>query len=83
MFILNRRRVEIIKSEQKWATEFSDTNLCWKQIYTMPFTCTIDTTLRNFQYKYLMRILGINTLLYRCNIVSSSLCDFCSMYVEV
>ncbi len=29
-----------------------------------------------------MRLNGTNKLRYRCNLINSSLCDFCSMYVE-
>ena len=43
---------------------------------------TIDTKLRYFQYKFLMRILPSNSFLLKCNIVSSSLCDFCNMHEE-
>lgn len=48
----------------------------------IPFTCTIDTSLRAFQYKFLMRILPTNSFLEKCNLASSSLCDFCNMHTE-
>ena len=44
--------------------------------------CTINTKFRNFQYKYIMRILPTNEFLLKCKIVSSSLCEFCNMYNE-
>ncbi len=79
---IKKKNIEQIKSEEKWANEFSEIQLNWKCIYTTSLKCTIDTTLRNFQYKYLMRLLGTNKLLFRCKIIPSSLCDFCSMNVE-
>lgn len=43
---------------------------------------TNDVKLRNFQYKYLKRIIPTNQFLNKCKLVSSSLCDFCSMEIE-
>ena len=48
----------------------------------IPFRCLIDTKLRTFQYKYIMRIIPNNNFLYKCKISNTSLCDFCSMQVE-
>ncbi len=79
---INRKNTEAIKAQEKWSVEFSENVLNWKHIYKLTFQFTIDTILRIFQYKYLMRILGTNKLLLQCNIVNSSLCDFCSMYVR-
>ena len=38
--------------------------------------------LRDFQYRYLNRIVPTNKFLSKCQIVSSSLCDFCNMEIE-
>ncbi len=43
---------------------------------------TIDTVIRNFQYKYLKRIIPTNKYLYKCKLTNSELCDFCNMHVE-
>ena len=45
----------VINSQRKWEIEFQNIN--WKLAYTSPVKCTIDTKLRYFQYKYLMKIL--------------------------
>ena len=45
-----------IKPEKKWETIFNNIELNWKFIYTLPFKTTIDTKMREFQYKYIMRI---------------------------
>ena len=71
-----------IKAEQKWKTMFNDLNINWKSIYMLPFKTTIDTKLREFQYKYIMRIIPTNTYLFKCKIVTSNLCDFCNSYTE-
>ena len=48
----------------------------------MPFKSTINTKLRSFQYKCIMRILPTNMFLFKCKIVNSSLCDFCNGHPE-
>ena len=57
-------------------------DLKWETIYTNIFTSTIDVKLRNFQYKYIFRIIPTNKRLFIQNIASSNLCDFCSMGIE-
>ena len=57
-------------------------NVNWKEVHTIPFKSLISTKIRAFQYKYLMRIVPNNQFLYKCNINNTSLCDFCTMYVE-
>ena len=74
--------VNNIKAEEKWAKEFPQQELNWPQFYLMSFNCTIDVKLRNFQYKYLMRILPNNKYLFKCKLTPSVLCDFCSMQEE-
>ena len=48
----------------------------------MAHRCTIDMKLRNFQYKYLMRIVPNNKYLFKCKLASTVLCDFCAMREE-
>ena len=48
----------------------------------MSFSCTVDVKLRNFNDKYLMRIIPNNRYLFECQLVPSVLCDFCSMQEE-
>ena len=71
-----------IKSEQKWKAIFDNSELNWKSIYMLPFKTIIDTKLREFQYKYIMRIIPTNTYLFKCKITMSNLCDFCNSYTE-
>ena len=43
---------------------------------------TIDTALRSFHYKFLLRIIPTNKYLYKCKIKVTNLCDFCNMDIE-
>ena len=85
-FLYNKQIEEINKQHEikpyiKWENEFGE-DINWNNILEIPFKCLIDTKLRTFQYKYIMRIIPNNKFLYKCNITNTSLCDFCCMNVE-
>ena len=48
----------------------------------MSFNCTVDVKLRNFNNKYLMRIVPNHKYLFKCRLAPSVLCDFCSRNEE-
>ena len=56
--------------------------LNWKTIYTNTLVAINDIKLRNFQYKFIMRIIPTNKFLQKCGIADSALCDFCNMIIE-
>ena len=71
-----------IKHENKWQGIFEESSLNWKHIYLAPIKSTIDTILREFQYKFLTRIIPTNSFLYKCKISNTTLCDFCCRDIE-
>ena len=71
-----------IKAHNKWESHFNDGHLNWSKIHELPFRCTIDTKLRFFQYKFIMRIIATNKFLLKCKKTTSNLCDFCYSNVE-
>ena len=79
---LQKDQITDIKHEYKWTNVFEENNLNWKDIYTIPIKTTIDTKLRDFQYKFITRILPTNTFLYKCKISKTNLCDFCCRDIE-
>ena len=44
------------RAQTKFENEYSDLSLDWKEIYSLAFSVTLDTSLRAFQYKLLNRI---------------------------
>lgn len=54
----------------------------WPLAYQLPFLCSLETKLREFQYKVLNRILFTKSLLYKIKMVDSPLCSLCSMQDE-
>ena len=73
----------VSKAEIKWNEQFSDGTLQWKHIYSTVFKSTNDIKMRNFQYKYIMRIVSTYQFSTKCNIVGSALCEICSMEIEI
>ena len=79
---LNNTEQPQVSSESKWLNIIQNQPFDWQKIYVVPIKATIDVKIRNFQYKYIMRILPTNKFLLKCNLVHTNLCDFCSSYVE-
>ena len=48
----------------------------------VPILSTIDTKLRNFQLKFLHRIIPTNKSLFKYKIVNSNICDICNMNID-
>ncbi|KAH3790897.1 hypothetical protein DPMN_169105 [Dreissena polymorpha] len=70
------------KIQNKWQVLFGENELNWKHIFTMPYKATVESTLRNFQYKYFHIIIATNKYLFKCKLSNSNLCDFCSENIE-
>lgn len=74
--LLGEKNVEIITSQEKWKEILDNRDLKWEEIYQIT-KCTIDNKLKNFQYKFLHRIIPTNTFLLKVHLAPSSLCGFC------
>ena len=66
----------------KWTNRILGQTIVKDSAYLMVFRCTNYLKLRNFQYKYLMCIVPNNIYLFKCKIVPTVLCDFCTMQEE-
>ena len=53
--------------------------LAWQKIYLLPRSVTLDSKTREFQYKFLNRIIYTSQALYKMGIVSYPTCTFCCM----
>ena len=51
----------------------------WEAIYSVNFKCTIESKMRSFQYRLLLRIIPTNRFLFRCN---SDRCFFVVLNVK-
>ena len=78
-------KISSIPTAQKKYNEAFSTHasqLDWEKIYLLPFKTTLDTKLREFQYKILNRILYTNKMLFKFKKVDSPLCVFCEKELE-
>ncbi|XP_044170625.1 uncharacterized protein LOC122954675 [Acropora millepora] len=56
--------------------------LDWERIFSLPFKITLNTKLREFQYKILHRICYTNILFFKFGLADSPLCYFCNKELE-
>ena len=61
---------------------YPDLAIDWKKLYSLAFETTLDTKLREFQYKILNLIIFTNKKLHRFKMVDSPLCAFCNTEEE-
>ena len=80
-FQIDKNNTEI-KQTQKWEEMLNKHDIDWKKIFKLTFESTIDTRLRNFNYKYLMRIVRTNKDLFKFSLANTTLCDFCGRRTE-
>ena len=57
-------------------------SLSWHQYYSCNFECTVDSKMRAFQYKILLRIIPTNKYLKLCKITDNECCYFCNNDIE-
>ena len=62
--------------------KFDDYDFNWNLIYRIPRIATLDTKIRNIQYKLLNNVLYFNKKLFQFGIISQSKCSFCELYDE-
>ena len=70
---------KILPSSQiKWNNELMLPNsFNWQHSYTLPYTITTDSHLQWLQFRFLHRILGTNTYLFKIGITNNNRCTFC------
>lgn len=72
------------KAEQKWenltSRRINETE--WQRIYMISYDTTKETKLRSLQLKIIHRILPLNSWLSKCNLTTTSNCDFCLIHKE-
>ena len=64
-------------AQSKMKNKYPQLVVEWKKIYSLPFTVTVETKLREFQYKILNDVVYTNDKLFRFKMIESPLCTFC------
>ena len=69
---------------EKWKISFPTiTRTDLQQAFILPYKVTQETKIRNFQFKFLHRILPNNNLLHKMKIKDSNLCVFCKQEIDI
>ena len=76
--LIKQKAPNKINAQDKWKTTLMEDSIDWKNMYMKPIKLTNETKLREFQFKFLNRIVPNNSFLFKCKIASSNLCDFCN-----
>ena len=77
-----RKKQTVPSAQKKIKLKYPDLSMEWKEIYSLPFTVTNDTKVREFQYKLFNNIVFTNEKLFRFKMIDSPLCVFCQTEVE-
>jgi len=66
-------------AQQKFIDRYSETSIYWEKVYSLPLRTTLDSKLREFQYKILKNIVSTNDKLFHFGLIPlSPNCTFCN-----
>ena len=82
-FIYISRKNHEPTSKRYFETLFENEILNWSKIYMLPRLTTINSTIRNFQYKILNNVLFLNKKLHLFGKSETSQCSYCKSSDEV
>ena len=74
-----------ITNQEKWQKDLErnlGTHITWNSRFSLINKSSIDNNLRNFQYKFLHRIVSTNEFLYKIGVKSSPMCNFCDIHTQ-
>ena len=80
-FFLQQKQI-VPTAKQKLSSKYSNIDIDWVKAYILAFHCTLDTKIREFQYKILNCILFTNVKLNLIGVVESPNCTFCQEAAE-
>ena len=72
-----RRSRDYLPLKRNCLTKYPHSAIDWEKVYSLPFGSSMESKLREFQYKILNCIVFKNEKLFRFGITQSSLCTFC------
>ena len=77
-----KRKCEIPAAIEKWE-EIYQTDLEWKTIFRLPYTCTRETQLQALQYRIIHRYVPCKKWLCNINVVASGICESCNVQDDI
>ena len=79
-FLANKQTTPTAK--EKLSVKYHHLTIDWKRVYLLSFRTTLETKLREFQFKILNRIVFTNEKRFRFDMAESDKCAFCQTEVE-
>ena len=77
-----RKKQTTPTAKEKLSAKYHHLTIDWKRVYLLSFRTTLETKLREFQFKILNRIVFTNEKLFRFDMAESDKCAFCQTEVE-
>ena len=81
-FLPKKQTTPTAKDREKLSAKYHRLTIDWKRVYLLSFRTTLETKLREFQFKILNRIVFTNEKLFRFDMAESDKCAFCQTEVE-
>ena len=69
-------------AQKRFQDQFPDVQFDWNEIYSLSFKVSLETKIREFQYKVLNNIVFTNEKLFKIKIIDSPQCTFCKNEIE-
>ena len=80
-FFLRKKQIPPT-AKQKLTNKYPNTVISWQKVYSLAFQTTLESKIREFQYKILNCIVFTNKKLSRIGLVESPSCTFCQEAAE-
>ena len=80
-FFLRKKQIPPT-AKQKLTNNYPNTVITWQKVYSLAFQTTLESKIREFQYKILNCIVFTNEKLSRIGLVESPSCTFCQEVAE-
>ena len=81
-FLTKKQTTPIAKDREKLSAKYHHLTIDWKRVYLLSCRTTLETKLREFQFKILNRIVFTNEKLFRFDMAESDKCALCQTEVE-
>ena len=77
-----QKRISQPVALSKWENSGINRTADWKTIFKLPYNAIRYTKIQYFQFRFLHRIIGVNSFLFKLNLIDSPTCSFCKTEIE-
>ena len=69
-------------AQKRFQDQFPDVQFDWNEIYSLSLKVSLETKIREFQYKVLNNLVFTNEKLFKIKMIDSPQCTFCKNEIE-